>query len=204
MRATYDDNKQHILDSGRPLIENKGFSSVGLAEILNAAAIPKGSFYHYFASKEEFGRALLDHYFADYGLRLDTLLRTSDRPAFERLMGYWAQWTQSQAGNSTEAKCLVVKLGAEVADLSESMRESLRQGTDDVIRRLGDCIIAGQQDGSVSRRIEAQQSAMMLYQMWLGASLLSKLRLDDSALQNALAVTRSILAPSSDRAVGTA
>jgi TetR/AcrR family transcriptional repressor of nem operon len=198
MRTTYDDNKQHILDCGRPLIESKGFSAVGLAEILQAAAIPKGSFYHYFASKENFGRALLDRYFLDYGQRLDDLLRPSDMPAFERLMRYWSQWLKSQAGDSIDAKCLVVKLGAEVADLSESMRESLRQGTDEVIRRLRDCIVLGQQEGSVSDQIEAQQSATMLYQMWLGASLLSKLRLDDSALQDALTVTRRVLAPKPD------
>lgn len=175
MRAAYDDNKNHILDCGRPLIENKGFSAVGLAEILQAAAIPKGSFYHYFTSKEDFGRALLDRYFISYGQRLDELFGPSDKPALERLMHYWLQWSKSQAGDSVDAKCLVVKLGAEVADLSDSMRDSLRQGTDDVIRRLRDCIIAGQKDGSVSPHIQAQQSARMLYQMWLGASLLSKL-----------------------------
>ncbi|MCV2370802.1 TetR/AcrR family transcriptional regulator [Roseateles oligotrophus] len=195
MRAAYDDNKAHILDSGRPLIESKGFSAVGLAEILQAAAIPKGSFYHYFASKEDFGRALLERYFLDYGLRLDDLFGPSERSAFDRLMHYWSQWAKSQAGNSVDAKCLVVKLGAEVADLSDSMRDCLRQGTDDVIRRLRDCILSGQEDGSVSGQIEAQQSARMLYQMWLGASLLSKLHRDDSALQAALLVTQKMLAP---------
>ncbi|MDC8773950.1 TetR/AcrR family transcriptional regulator [Roseateles albus] len=198
MRATYDANKLHIMDAARPLIESKGFSALGLAQILQAADIPKGSFYHYFASKEDFGRAVLDRYFDDYGLRLDELFKQTDLPASERLMRYFTQWTQAQAGPGGGDKCLVVKLAAEVADLSQSMRESLRLGTDEVIRRLDECIADGQQDGSVGRHIEAGQAAQALYQMWLGASLLSKLRLDDSALQKALVVTRKQLAPRAD------
>ncbi|MCV2355428.1 TetR/AcrR family transcriptional regulator [Paucibacter sp. B2R-40] len=195
MRATHDTNKMHILDAARPLIESKGFSALGLAQILQAADIPKGSFYHYFASKEDFGRAVLDRYFDNYALRLDELFKHSELPAFDCLMNYFAQWTQAQAGDGEGDKCLVVKLAAEVADLSQSMRESLRLGTDEVIKRLADCIAVGQQDGSVGRHLEAGQTAQALYQLWLGASLLSKLRLDDSALQDALALTREQLAP---------
>ena len=45
------DTRQHILDCGRQLVAAKGFVGVGLAEILATAGVPKGSFYHYFASK---------------------------------------------------------------------------------------------------------------------------------------------------------
>ena len=37
----------------------KGYSGVGLTEILTAAGVPKGSFYHYFASKDAFGEAMV-------------------------------------------------------------------------------------------------------------------------------------------------
>lgn len=71
--------RQHILDTARPIILTKGFSAVGLNEILSAADVPKGSFYHYFRSKELFGEALLDAYFADYRERLDALLGPTGR-----------------------------------------------------------------------------------------------------------------------------
>lgn len=44
--------RQHILNIAKPIMLRKGFSAVGLNEILAAAGIPKGSFYHYFGSKE--------------------------------------------------------------------------------------------------------------------------------------------------------
>lgn len=52
------DTCQHILDCGHRLVARKGFIGVGLAELLTTAGVPKGSFYHYFASKEGFGEAL--------------------------------------------------------------------------------------------------------------------------------------------------
>lgn len=58
--TTTADVRQHILDTAKPIMLRKGFSAVGLNEILQAAGVPKGSFYHYFGSKEAFGEALLE------------------------------------------------------------------------------------------------------------------------------------------------
>lgn len=44
--------RQHILDTGYRLVLHKGFAALGFSKILKACGVPKGSFYHYFASKE--------------------------------------------------------------------------------------------------------------------------------------------------------
>lgn len=72
------DTRQHILACGQQLVAGKGFVGVGLSEILASASVPKGSFYHYFASKELFGIALLETYFETYLLNLDALLGRTD------------------------------------------------------------------------------------------------------------------------------
>ncbi|MFT8474874.1 MAG: helix-turn-helix domain-containing protein, partial [Acetobacter orientalis] len=61
----HESAKRSILDSARPLIGARGFSAVGIAQILVQARIPKGSFYHYFNSKEHFGEELLSLYITD-------------------------------------------------------------------------------------------------------------------------------------------
>jgi TetR/AcrR family transcriptional repressor of nem operon len=73
MNARHDNTRQHILETGQRIIVGKGFASVGLNEILSSAGVPKGSFYHYFASKEQYGEALLQEYFARYLSDLDAL-----------------------------------------------------------------------------------------------------------------------------------
>ncbi|AMP04359.1 TetR/AcrR family transcriptional regulator [Collimonas pratensis] len=194
MRTSYDTTKRHILDAGQKIIAVKGFSGVGLSEILSAAAIPKGSFYHYFGSKEQYGRALMEQYVEDYLQALNQVLQTGAGPARERLLRYWSNWRETQAGGEAMDKCLVVKLSAEVADLSDDMRLVLCAGTQQVMARIADCIAEGIADGSLQLSLEPQKTAQMLYQLWLGASLLAKLQRDRGPLENAMEISLSVLA----------
>jgi TetR/AcrR family transcriptional repressor of nem operon len=86
----------------------------------------------------------------------------------------------------------VVKLSAEVADLSEPMRLALLVGSSQVIERIAECIDAGIRDGSISK-MDALSIAELLYNMWLGASLMSKLHRSADALQRVMRATKSIL-----------
>lgn len=193
MNVRHDDTRQHILDTGYRIIAGKGFSGVGLNEILQAAGVPKGSFYHYFKSKEQYGQALLESFFAAYLSGIDELFRTPELSARERLVRYWEQWLQSQCADCEEQKCLVVKLSAEVADLSDAMRLTLRDGTDQVVARITQSIEAGVADASLPA-LEPRATARMLYQLWLGASLLTKLHRNRDPLQDAMKVTLKMLA----------
>jgi TetR/AcrR family transcriptional repressor of nem operon len=189
------DVRQHILDVARPLLLRKGFTAVGLTEVLAAARVPKGSFYHYFGSKEAFGEAVLEDYFTEYLEQMDALLAQPGTAA-ERLVSYFDDWLASQTGDESQSRCLAVKLGAEVCDLSESMRTALQRGTGGVIERLARCIEAGRADGSLplpTPREDSQALATVLYQTWLGAGLLAKFARDRAPLDIAMASTRELL-----------
>lgn len=189
------DTKQTILDTGYQLIVAKGFTAVGLAELLRVAGVPKGSFYHYFDSKEQFGLALIEAYFEQYLQRLEEMLLRSDKPALERLEYYWQQWQSNQkadAGNGR--RCLVAKLSGEVADLSEAMRVALLKGCRAVITTIAACIAEGQRDGSLTIEGDPQALAAAFYYLWLGATVVNKLALDDVSFEIALAFSRASLA----------
>ena len=191
--------KDHLLDCGERLLASKGFVGVGLAEILTVAGVPKGSFYHYFSSKERFGEVLLTRYVEGYLALLEQLLKPDGTSARQRLMRYWSHWNLSQCeadscdASQSGSKCLIVKLSAEVADISEAMRLTLRDGTDRVVRRLADCLEEARLDGSVPPSLQAQATAQTLYGLWLGASLLAKLHRDGSPFVQALASTEQLL-----------
>jgi TetR/AcrR family transcriptional repressor of nem operon len=187
-----NDVRQHILDTSKALILGKGFTAVGLSEVLTTAGVPKGSFYYYFESKEQFGQELLEHYFIGYLESLDTLLRPDGSPARERFMRYWRRWMDLQEQGRCHGQCLVVKLGAEVSDLSEAMRMALHRGTDRIIARLAACVAEGAADGSLPG-LDPPGVAQTLYELWLGASLLTKVRRDASALAAAMATTTTFL-----------
>lgn len=193
MNSERPDTRQHILDCGQRLIATKGFVGVGLSELLGTAGVPKGSFYHYFASKEVFGSALLDHYFEDYLARLHQLAEAPGLSGAARLDTYCRRWAETQRGEDAALHCLIVKLSAEVADLSEAMRERMLAGIEQVLKRLASWVAEGQADGSVRNPESAEALAETLYEIWLGASLLAKLRRDNSAFEGALARCRELL-----------
>ena len=184
--------KEALLAAGTELFLRRSYQGTGIADILAVAGVPKGSFYHYFASKELYGQAVLEAYFSSYLEAQKLRFNDSRTPAAERLLGYWQQWLLCNSSTSDDQKCLVVKLSAEVADLSEAMRLTLRDGTDKVIAQLADCIRAGQVDGSLTVT-DATATAVMLYQLWLGASLLAKVHRNSVPMEQAMQMTRKVL-----------
>ena len=192
-KTEFTDTRLHLLETGTRLILGKGFSAVGLAEILSTAGVPKGSFYHYFRSKEQFGIELVQHYFSLYLSRLEALFQDASLTPSQRIMAYWKRWHQLYRDGSCEEQCLVVKLSAEVADLSEPMRQELLAGTQQIVTHLARILEQAQAVHEVILPTPPRAMAEELYQLWLGASLLTKLRRDDSALSAALLSSQRLL-----------
>ena len=192
MNAKTNDTRQHILDVGYELIVNRGFTSVGLSELLKKAAVPKGSFYHYFKSKEQFGEAMIQDYFTKYFERLNARFTNTELSGYQRLMSYFEEMVKVEDDVCNANKCLLVKLSTEVSDLSESMRLALRQGADKTIQAIADCIDIGIQDGSIPNG-DGALLARQIYYLWNGASLLNKLYQDQAALTQSLTYTQHLL-----------
>ena len=193
MQPRTDSNKEHILTTGRGLVAQRGFAGMGLNELLKSASVPKGSFYHYFSSKEDFGCKLLEQYLLQYLTRLDEILNTDGHDVRARLMYYWSAWISTQTSGDARAQCLIVKVGAEISDVSDEMRGILEVGTRQIGARISQAIAEGQADGSISNAVQPDLLGTALYEMWLGASLMAKLSRTRAPLQNALKTTELLL-----------
>ena len=193
MQSGREDTRTEIIAAGRQLMARRGYTAVGIAEILAQAQVPKGSFYHYFTSKDAFGEAVMSDYFGTYLHDMDRISAHSEVTAAQRLIDYWQYWYEKETGDQYEIKCLAVKLGAEVADLSEPMRGSLENGTSAIIERISAMIDAGVADGSLRLTEESLPLARLLYDLWLGASVRAKIDRDNSPLDNAMVETRKLL-----------
>ena len=77
--------------------------------------------------------------------------------------------------------------------MSEPMRLALRRGTDDIVQRIALCLQQCQNEGAVPARSDTAALALTLYELWLGASLLAKLRRDGTAFEHALKSTEQLL-----------
>jgi TetR/AcrR family transcriptional repressor of nem operon len=187
------DTRRSILDAAQRIMAHKGFAAVGINEVLAEAGVPKGSFYHYFNSKDAFGEAMMKAYFTDYLAEMDRILAEPDLTWGQRLANYWQHWHETQSTDQCKGGCLAVKLGAEVADLSESMRLALKEGTTAIVDRLARSIDGGTRDGSLAITGDTRALAQVLYEMWLGASVMAKIHRDTTPLDTTMAATRQLL-----------
>lgn len=189
-----DLTRKRIIEAGRGLLLRYGFSGVGLARILAESGVPKGSFYYYFESKEAFGAALLEDYIAGYLARFESLM-ASPGTAGDKLSRFWDAWMAQADHAGIASECLVVKLGAEIADLSGPMREILDSGVDALVERIAFLLREGAADGSLNRFDDPDATARMLYARWLGAAILAKLAQNNAPLRMARAETAAQLTP---------
>ena len=193
MNKQAQDTRGHILTIGRRLTARQGYSGVGLSELLKTAGVPKGSFYHYFPSKEAYGCALLEDFVEEYKDRLGTSLDSPTMDARARFLAYFEDWGQKQVSPNPEDRCLVVKLSAEVADLSADMSNILQQGVDAIVARLAQTLEEGIAEGSIGRIGEPDVMAEAIYHQWLGASLVASLSHSDAPLISAMRATEKLV-----------
>ncbi|SEK40687.1 TetR/AcrR family transcriptional regulator [Pacificibacter marinus] len=195
MKTQTKDTKRQILAVGRRLTAQHGYARVGLNELLKAADVPKGSFYHYFPSKEAYGCALLEDFIAQYRQALTETLNDTTRTSRDRFLAYFEDWKRKQTGDDLQDRCLVVKLSAEVADLSPDMSRILNQGVDSIISALTHTLQEGMSEGSIAALKDPNNIAKSIYYQWLGATLVSGLSCDDTALDAALRATQMAIPP---------
>ena len=94
------DTKTRILKAGARIVHTKGYLGTGIQEIAEAAKIPKGSFYFYFKSKEEFGLALIDYYRELIEARMDDYVRDSSFPPVQRIRRFFESLVESFVRNA--------------------------------------------------------------------------------------------------------
>ncbi|RYM52398.1 TetR family transcriptional regulator [Serratia proteamaculans] len=189
------DTREHLLATGETLSLRLGFTGMGLSELLSTAGVPKGSFYHYFRSKEVFGEAMLQRYFEHYDAAMQQLFTDDKSDARHQLLSYYAQAISYHCRSECHNACLAVKLSAEVSDLSEPMRHALETGSARVIGHLQDTIERGIREGSLSIAMSPAATAETLYSLWLGASLRAKIRHSVAPLTSALESIELLLRP---------
>src|SRR5689334_17228089 len=156
--------KTELVEAGLELLLRRGFSATSVADIAEAAGAPKGSFYNHFKSKDDFGGAVLDRYFAEVREALTETLQGGRKPAFARLRKY--------VGRDDYARgCLIGNISAEVSAVSDETREQLSRLIRDWTGGLAACLEEGQHDGSVRTDLAADDLAILLLDAWQGALL---------------------------------
>lgn len=163
--------RDKLLEAGAQAIAAKSFNACGLAEILAAAGVPKGSFYHYFASKEDFGVALIDRACSEYAEFLEPMLGDANRTPLERLRTVFEQSREECLQVGAARQCLIPKLALETSQLSDPVHAAVKRAYQKWSALLAAVIREGQERGEIDRTHEAERLANVLVMMWEGATM---------------------------------
>ncbi|MBI1256011.1 MAG: TetR family transcriptional regulator [Chloroflexi bacterium] len=173
-QETKQETKQALLETGIKLIFKQGYNHTGLNEILEAANIPKGSFYYYFSSKEDFGLQALDAFIERNRARTIASLKDESLDPLARIHGYFDSYASYLQAVECSQGCLLGNLGQELADQNEAFRLKVEEGMDTLAGELATCLRAAQEAGQINPALNADDLAAFIYNSWQGTMLRMK------------------------------
>lgn len=168
------DTRNEIIRIGTGLIYRHGYNATGIEAILKEAGVPKGSFYHYFRSKEDFGLAVLDRFIEGFERRLITFLMDEEVTPLNRIRNFLESALARVSQNGCSRGCLIGNLGQEMADHNERFRERLNRIFDIWRLHIAECLRKAQQTGELDGDLDADAVAGFLLSGWEGAILQAK------------------------------
>jgi len=177
-------NKEDIIQAGLDIVLSRGFNATGVEAILKQANIPKGSFYNFFSSKEEFGLAIIDKYVADMSELFSPIISDESVPPLERIKKIFEMLISPFEDCDCSKGCLLGNLGQEMSDQFENIRQRLEQSLQGWTMGLSGLLLQAQQEHTISADIDAEMLAENLIASFQGALLRSKIKKSSEPLRN--------------------
>jgi TetR/AcrR family transcriptional regulator, transcriptional repressor for nem operon len=190
------DAREKILQAAQQLIELRGYSALGVAEICKAAGVPKGSFYYFFESKEVLALAVIDKHWAAQHRDWERIL-LSDAQPLQRLRQLFEETEAGQRVGQqscgTVSGCLFGNLTLELSNQTEPIRARLQEIFDAQVDMVEQVVTDAQQRGDVSIS-DAREAARSVVAQLEGQVLFAKLYNNPQRLESLWVNCLSLLA----------
>ena len=176
------DTKALLIRTGLETLTEFGFSATGLDTILKKASVPKGSFYHYFKSKEAYGIALVDAYDSYFIAKLTHYLQQEDVPPLERIVNFTQSAIKGMKKYDYKRGCLVGNLNQELNHLSEEFKTRLMQSYTAWQNHVEACLNQAKQQGTIASHVNTKLMSEYFWIGWEGAVMRAKLTKSNTPL----------------------
>jgi TetR/AcrR family transcriptional repressor of nem operon len=182
MKRTH--NKDDIVQVGLDLVLSRGFNATGVEAILKQANIPKGSFYNFFSSKEEFALAIIDKFVADRVEVFSPIFSDQSLPPLERVKKSFETLIETFEGAECSKGCLIGNLGQEMADQFEKVRQRLEKSLQEWTKGVSRLLLQAQKEKTIPADMNVEMLAENLISSFQGALLRSKVKKSPEPLNN--------------------
>jgi TetR/AcrR family transcriptional repressor of nem operon len=165
--------KDHLLDAGLQVMATRGYNGTSIKDIVDAADVPKGSFYTYFKSKEDFAVEALEKVTEERTQHNRHMLSNRAVPPLERLTRFFSE-NIGGCENGVKGGCFIGNMCQEMSDSSEVIRLKVRQMLRNSTQEIEDVLEEARLDGSLSNPIASRILAEFLFNAWEGTLMRMK------------------------------
>ncbi len=177
--------RERMLDAGLRMLLRHGYNDLGIQAILKETCMPKGSFYHHFASKEDFALQVVDRYMDDVHNCLDASLGDHSLAPLARIRKFF-ETTRDKYREDGYLGCMLGGLGQELSGVSPVFQERIATCLGIIAERIAACMEEAQDSGDLPAGAEPRHLANLMVDCWEGAALRSRLRRDPTSLDSML------------------
>lgn len=180
--------KEHLLEAGLGVMKSKGFNGTSVKDIVDAAGVPKGSFYNYFDSKQAFGVEAIKTVAEQGRIQSSTLLKNSRIAPLERLQQFFSFGIDSACDGEFKIGCFLGNMCQEMSDNCDVLRAAINDALNDFTSDIEVLLLEAQASGSLAADRNPRQLAEFLLNSWEGALMRMKASKCDEPLQAYLAM----------------
>ena len=184
-----------ILTAAKRLMLIKGYNATSLDDLLGASGVGKGSFYHYFESKEDLGYAILDDIVTSFVERtLDPCFADPDGRPIAQIRCFLDRVVEAQRERACVGGCPLGNLASEMSDVHEGFRERLASVFSVWRERLTLALRDAQRRGDVANDCRVETVAQFLVASLEGAILMTKVSKDIGVMEQCVGELKRYLA----------
>lgn len=197
--AERGDTRRALVWCGTELLTERGFQVTGIDEVLKRVGVPKGSFYHFFANKHEFGEAVIQNYVEYYARKMARIFDDESTSPLSRLRAFVEDAKRGMLKYRYRRGCLIGNLGQELASLDEAFREQLEAVLTSWERRVEGCLRQAIDAGELASDSDAAAISRFFWIGWEGAVLRAKLTRNAEPLDQFSSMFFAMLVPPARR-----
>jgi TetR/AcrR family transcriptional repressor of nem operon len=195
---TTKSTRDHLVDVGLELMHRHGYSATGLTDILKAADVPKGSFYHHFSSKEDFAAAALERYGMREREHAAAFLSDTATPPLKRLRRYFSDLARIYGQKGAIPGCMMGRFSLEIAEANPQLRKRISGSFNHWQQTIATVIRQAVAQKGLPAATDAESLAGFLLNSWEGALLRSQAEKSDAPLEIFLRYALDALAQKPD------
>ena len=185
--------REELIEVGLKQIHSAGYTATGINQILELADVPKGSFYHHFASKDAFAKEILEHYNFGEQKRWESFLGDTKVSPLKRLRRYFKEMIAIYGRRGRSAGCLLGNMTLDVAEHNPALRGVLRKSFDCWQNAIAKTIREAIEEHELPKTANADELAAVLVNAWEGAQVRTKVEQSDKPLELFLDLTFNVL-----------